>query len=143
MSEQLEVILDRLEPFVHGLGKAILGELRETLAETESSQWQELSEGDCQKLFAQHSISVEAWQIMKTRYITEPNFTRFYESISAALLGATIALEAAGLYRKQSEVAELVGVCSKTVGNWKRKGDIRSIGNKVFTADVIRKAARA
>jgi hypothetical protein len=58
----------------------------------------------------------------------------------AALEGAVMALEGAGVYRKQSEAAKLVGVCSKTVGNWKRKGEIRSIGNNVLASDVIRKA---
>lgn len=48
-------------------------------------EWQELSEENRRELFTQYSIPVEKWQIMKSRYITEPNFTRFYEAISAAL----------------------------------------------------------
>lgn len=56
-----------------------------TLYTSPQPQWQELSDETRRELFAQHSIPVEKWQIMKTRYITEPNFTRFYEAISAEL----------------------------------------------------------
>jgi DNA-binding XRE family transcriptional regulator len=60
----------------------------------------------------------------------------------AALLGATIALEAAGVVRNQADAASIVGVTRRTIGNWKRSKAVSAQGTKVKMADVIRKAVK-
>jgi DNA-binding XRE family transcriptional regulator len=61
----------------------------------------------------------------------------------AAIEGATIALEAAGVVRNQADAANIVGVTRRTIGNWKRGGAVSAQGTKVKIADVIRKAVKA
>lgn len=55
----------------------------------------------------------------------------------AARQGAALALQAAGVYIKQTDAAVLAGKDRRTVGNWKRFGKVRSRGTRVSAGDVL------
>jgi hypothetical protein len=60
----------------------------------------------------------------------------------AAMNGAAIALEMAGVYRKQTEAANAIGVTRKTIGAWAKKSHIKKRGTKVSMGDVAQQAAK-
>lgn len=55
----------------------------------------------------------------------------------AARQGAALALQAAGVYMKQTDAAALAGKDRRTVGNWKRTGKVRAKGTRVSAGDVL------